>query len=203
MPEGHTLHRVARAWRPLVGRRVTTTSPPGRFADAQLLDGRVVEDVQADGKHLPVDFGEVDLHVHLGLAGSILEAAPGSTPARGVRLRVAVEPPGPTWDVVAPLAALLERNERELPRPARSRPAPGDDPEPAFTQIVASEQPIGGLLLDQRVIAGAGNVFRAEVLHRCGVHPQRPGSSLTSEDLRCLWTTLTHLMERATEEGRS
>jgi endonuclease VIII len=45
-------------------------------------------------------------------------------------------------------------------------------------------------------------VFRAEVLHRCGLHPERTASSLSQPDLHCLWATLSRLMERATVEGR-
>lgn len=206
MPEGHTIHRIARAWRPLIGRHVRTSSPQGRFAEgAQRLDGRVVEDVQAYGKHLLVDFGDVSLHVHLGLQGAIFEAATGSTPGSGVRLRLTAEsPPGPTWDIVAPTRCeLLARDDRDRLL-ARLGPDPlrGDDPQAAFERIARSAKPIGALLLDQRVLAGVGNVFRAEVLHRCGIHPERPGSSLTGDDLGCLWRNLTHLMERAIGEGR-
>ncbi|HUR50371.1 MAG TPA: DNA-formamidopyrimidine glycosylase family protein, partial [Acidimicrobiales bacterium] len=180
-------------------------SPQGRFAEgARLLDGRIVEDVQAYGKHLLVDFGDVDLHVHLGLAGSIFEAAPAGTPGSGVRLRIAVDPSGPTWDVVAPIRCEVWRGDERNLLLTRLGPDPlrGDDPQPAFAKIASSGRPIGALLLDQSVMAGVGNVFRAEVLHRCGLHPERKGSSLTEEDLHCLWTKVTHLMERATAEGR-
>ncbi|MDP1820748.1 MAG: DNA-formamidopyrimidine glycosylase family protein [Acidimicrobiales bacterium] len=205
MPEGHTIHGVARAWRPLVGHRVAASSPQGRFAEgAWILDGRTVEDVQAYGQHLLGDFGHVHLHVHLGLQGSIFRAAPEGTASSGVRLRLAIEPPGPTWDIVAPTRCeLLDESERRSLL-ARLGPDPlrADDPAAAFARISASAKPIGALLLDQGVIAGVGNVFRAEVLHRCGVHPERSGTSLTNDDLRCLWATLVRLMERATEAGR-
>jgi hypothetical protein len=146
MPEGHTIHRAARAWKSLVGRQAKTTSPQRRFAEgARLLDGRVVEDVQAYGKHLLADFGDLDLHVHLGLAGSIFEAAPGGTPGSGVRLRIAAEPSGPTWDVVAPIRCeVWDADQRKLlldrlgPDPLR-----GDDPKPAFDKIAGSSRPIG------------------------------------------------------------
>ncbi|HET7574577.1 MAG TPA: hypothetical protein VFJ99_05630, partial [Solirubrobacterales bacterium] len=81
-------------------------------------------------------------------------------------------------------------------------PLRGDDPRPAFERIGRSERTIGELLLDQTVIAGIGNVFRAEVLHCCGVHPDRPGRSVTAAELTCLWETVTALMRRAVEEGR-
>ncbi|HVE95256.1 MAG TPA: DNA-formamidopyrimidine glycosylase family protein [Acidimicrobiales bacterium] len=205
VPEGHTLHRVARAWQPAIGCRVRTSSPQGRFLDgARLLDGRVVEDVQAYGKHLLFTFGDVYLHVHLGLAGSMFEARPGGEPSRGVRLRLAVEPPGPTWDIVAPIRCELFDEVAQANLRARLGPDPlrGDDPQPAFARMSASAKSIGALLLDQQIIAGVGNVFRAEVLHRCHIHPERRGSSLTPADFMCLWSTLVCMMERATDEGR-
>jgi endonuclease-8 len=53
--------------------------------------------------------------------------------------------------------------------------------------VLGSRKPIGALLLDQSVIAGIGNVYRAEILHLAGIHPDRPGRSLTEEDARALW----------------
>ena len=73
MPEGHTIHRLARDHTPLlVGRTVTASSPQGRFAQgAALLDGRRVERIDPYGKHLFYVFeGDALLHVHLGLYGS-------------------------------------------------------------------------------------------------------------------------------------
>jgi formamidopyrimidine-DNA glycosylase len=52
------------------------------------------------------------------------------------------------------------------------------------------------------VIAGIGNVFRAEVLLCCGIHPGRPGRSLSEPDLTCVWDTATALMRRGVAEGR-
>jgi len=81
-------------------------------------------------------------------------------------------------------------------------PLRGDNPQPAFDRIGRSDRTIGDLLLDQSVIAGIGNVFRAEVLHCCGVHPGRPGRSLTPAELTCLWETATAQMRRAVTDGR-
>ena len=69
MPEGHTLHRLARAQqRQFAGRPIAVTSPQGRFA-ADLVDGRVLDGVTAYGKHLFAAFGDRIVHVHLGLYG--------------------------------------------------------------------------------------------------------------------------------------
>lgn len=206
MPEGHTLHRLARALRPLVGRRVHASSPQGRFAEgAQAIDGRVVEDVDAHGKHLLADFGDVHLHVHLGLAGVMFERDPAGEPGRGVRLRlVTADPPTTAWDLVAPLRCELfgEPERKELLARLGPDPLRGDDPTPALERIRASRRAIGQLLLDQEVVAGVGNVIRAEALHRCHVHPDRPGSSLADTEVDCLWATITAQLQRAVEEGR-
>ena len=49
------------------------------------------------------------------------------------------------------------------------------DPSGSSTPCSASRKPIGALLLDQSVIAGIGNVYRAELLYLAGIHPDRPG----------------------------
>ena len=73
MPEGHTLHRLARDQRArFAGRsRSRVSSPQGRFADAALVDGRVLDAVTAHGKHLFAAFGDRIVHVHLGLFGKV------------------------------------------------------------------------------------------------------------------------------------
>lgn len=206
MPEGHTLHRLAHALRPLVGRQVRASSPQGRFrAGAAARDGAVVADVEAHGKHLLVGFGDVHLHVHLGLAGAMFESDPAAPPRAGVRLRLAADDePRVAWDLVTPIRCELLADAERAALVARLGPDPlrGDDPAPALAAVRRSRRPVGELLLDQAVLAGAGNVFRAEVLHACRVHPSRAGESLTEDELRCIWDTLAAVMRRAEAEGR-
>ncbi|MDQ3483952.1 MAG: Fpg/Nei family DNA glycosylase, partial [Actinomycetota bacterium] len=91
MPEGHTLYRLAADLSAAFsGQRVEVTSPQGRFSDAALVDGHVVEIAESAGKHLFIRFetGPI-VHVHLGLIGAfgIEEGEP--PPAVGaVRLRI-------------------------------------------------------------------------------------------------------------------
>ncbi|MGO3648618.1 Fpg/Nei family DNA glycosylase [Agrococcus casei] len=72
MPEGHTIHRIARQFSAnFVGRRASVTSPQGRFAvGAAELDGQQMTDARAVGKHLLLQFGGDWLHVHLGIYGA-------------------------------------------------------------------------------------------------------------------------------------
>jgi len=62
--------------------------------------------------------------------------------------------------------------------------------------------PIATLLMDQKVLAGVGNVYRAEVLFRHGVDPQRPGRTLTHQEWKALWTDLVDLMHDGVRDGR-
>jgi len=205
VPEGHTLHRLAEQLRPIVGGKVAASSPQGRFADgAARIDGWRLEAVEAVGKHLLFDFEDAVLHVHLGLAGSMFASDPGGEPRPGVRLRLVDEARTVAWNLAAPTRCeLWSDDEREaLLRRLGPDPLRGDDPQPAFDRISRSDRTIGDLLLDQSVVAGIGNVFRAEVLYCCGVHPNRPGRSLTPGDLTCLWETTTRLMGRGVREGR-
>ncbi|MFH8250027.1 Fpg/Nei family DNA glycosylase [Microbacterium sp. B2969] len=73
MPEGHSVHRIARQFdRNYVGRAVRASSPQGRFAEgAELLDGRIAEGVRAVGKQMFLGFeGDTWLRVHLGMYGA-------------------------------------------------------------------------------------------------------------------------------------
>lgn len=205
MPEGHTLHGLAEQLHPLIGRRLSASSPQGRFAaGADILDRRRLTAVEAVGKHLLFEFDDVVLHVHLGMAGSMFPSDPNSGSRPGVRLRLVDEREEVAWNLVAPTRCELWSDDERRSLLSRLGPDPlrGDDPQPAFERISRSDRTIGELLLDQSVIAGVGNVFRAEVLHSCRVHPTRPGRSLGQADLICLWETATALMRRAVLEGR-
>jgi formamidopyrimidine-DNA glycosylase len=89
---------------------------------------------------------------------------------------------------------------RSGPAPAPVRP--DADPDRAWQRIRRSSRPIGDLLLDQAVLAGVGNVYRAEVLFRQRIHPQRPGSTLRVSQWRAIWEDLVELMAEGVRLGR-
>jgi endonuclease-8 len=207
MPEGHTLHRLATEIEAtFAGRRVRTESPQGRFAaSAALLDGSILRGAEAAGKHLFVEFSRRRwVHVHLGLYGT-LHFGQGSAPApRGaVRLRISTRTAyadlrGPT------VCELLTPPEREAVL-ARLGPDPlhdGGDAERAWARISRSRTPIGVLLMQQDVLAGVGNVYRAEVLFRHGVDPHRPGRDLDRRTWQAMWDDLVALMREGVRTGR-
>jgi endonuclease VIII len=207
MPEGHTLHRLARdhgTW--YGGRRVAVSSPQGRFtAGAARLDGQVLVGTDAYGKHLFHHFEDGEtVHVHLGLFGRFLDhGAPPPTPRDTVRYRVTGH--GRTIDLVGATAcALLGPDEVEAIT-ARLGPDPlrdDADPELAWEALQRRSVGIGQALLDQRVLAGVGNVFRAEVLFAHGVHPELPARQLSRPRWDAMWDTLVGWLRRGVEEQR-
>ncbi|GAB2461053.1 Fpg/Nei family DNA glycosylase [Nocardioides hungaricus] len=209
MPEGHTLHRLADAITAAFGGRVVRAgSPQGRFADsAALIDGQVLEGAEAWGKQLFIEFsGERFVQVHLGLYGSFdvhddVDDVP--PPVGQVRLRLIG--PGSYADLRgATTCALVTREQRDAVV-ARSGPDPlreDADPDRAWQRIRRSRAPIGQLLMDQAVLAGVGNVYRAEVLFRHRMDPMRPGDTLRPGQWRAMWDDLVELMREGVRTGR-
>jgi endonuclease-8 len=213
MPEGHTLRRLALDLTDaFAGERVRVGSPQGRFAaDAALVDGTVLERADSAGKHL---FLELDadriIHIHLGLIGKLdINPGPAGLPRGEVRLRVAYDGSGRKPAAYADLRGAtrcdligLERRDQVIaslgPDPLR----PDADPDRAWARISRSERSIGDLLMDQAVLAGVGNVYRAEVLFRHRIDPQRPGRSLRRSQWQALWDDLVVLMAEGVTVNR-
>lgn len=215
MPEGHTLHRLAGEITAVFGGRlVHVGSPQGRFdAGARQVDGSRLLDADAWGKQLFIRFeGERFVHVHLGLYGTfdVYDDA-GSVPAPvgQVRLRL-VRPAGAERPAAyadlrgATRCALVTTAERDAVI-ARIGPDPLREdavPDRAWERIGRSSAPIGSLLMDQAVLAGVGNVYRAEVLFRHRIHPLRPGRTLRVSQWRAIWDDLVVLMREGVRTGR-
>ncbi|CAN5678964.1 Fpg/Nei family DNA glycosylase [soil metagenome] len=204
MPEGHTLHRLAREQRRrFAGHPITVSSPQGRFA-ADLVDGRVLDDVTAYGKHLFAAFGDRIVHVHLGLYGKFTSGTGEPPEPKGaLRMRWVA---GSEWtDLRGPTACeVLTPSEVDAvrarlgPDPLQARP----DGRPAFERIRRSRAPIAGLLMDQQVLAGIGNVYRAELLFRHRLDPYAPGRSIGDDAWTPMWSDLVTLMRAGVRSGR-
>jgi endonuclease-8 len=205
MPEGHTIHRLARDLAELRGTQLQASSPQGRFPAAASLDGSRLEEIEPFGKHLflCMDTGAC-VHVHLGMQGKWLRFEdPSGPPLKQVRLRLTSD--RVAWDLIAPSTCELldEDGMRRVvsglgPDPLR----PDADMNAAVAAIGADPRPVGATLLDQAVLAGVGNVFRNEALHALGVHPSRPASSMVSAELTELWQVLQRMMAQAVDDGR-
>lgn len=208
MPEGHTLRRLAdELGEAFAGHRLQVSSPQGRFAaDAALLDGSVLIGADSAGKHLFLEFeGARIVHVHLGLIGKFdLHPAPPPAVTTGqVRLRLATGASYADLRGATQCDLITPCREAEIvaglgPDPLR----PDADWQKAWRRIARSSRPIGDLLLDQAVLAGVGNVYRAEVLHRHRIHPLRPGKTLRVSQFRAMWDDLVELMAYGVRTGR-
>ena len=207
MPEGHTLFRLAADLRAVfAGQVVEVSSPQGRFADgAAAVDGTVLESAESAGKHLFLHFeGEHVIHVHLGLIGTFrVEEGPAPDPVGAVRLRIVGDSGyadlrgAIICDLVddATVAKVLARLGADPLRPDA-------DPDKAYNRVRLSTKAIGALLMDQSVLAGVGNVYRAESLFRARLHPLTPGTKVSKRRWHALWDDLVELMDYGVHTGR-
>lgn len=207
MPEGHTIHRLARDHtRDLAGQPLAVSSPQGRAAEtAAALDGAVIERVEAHGKHLFYRWSTGDtLHVHLGLYGTFRRLhSPPPEPRGALRLRLQGEPW--TADLRGPIACELLDPAREQLLLDRLGPDPlrrDGDPERFAANLRRRRIPIGAALMDQQVVAGIGNVYRAEVLSLLGIDPLRPARDLGPEEMRALWDETKRLLTAGVRANR-
>jgi endonuclease-8 len=198
MPEGNEVHRFRdRQAAIFIGRAVRADSPSGQFQDAALLDGRKLRGIVAHGKHLGYDFGrDLILHVHLGRFGDFTEGKmPLAEPKGALRLRISTKT---DWlELRGPSDCSIYDQGKWDKLMARLGPDPlekGSDPKPAFAVIANSKAPIGLLLMDQSVISGVGNIYRAELLYRARLSPFRIGSQVDLKVLRAIWKDAMKLM---------
>ena len=189
-------------------------SPQGRFAgSAELIDGSELLGAEAWGKHLFVAFpGDRLVHVHLGLYGTFaVHPAVSDVPEPVGQVRLRLVAPAQAQREAAyadlrgattcELVTVAQRDAvvaRSGPDPIR----PDADPVRAWERIRRSRAPLGGLLMDQTVLAGVGNVYRAELLFRHRMHPLRPGSTLRVGQFREMWDDLVELMAEGVRTGR-
>lgn len=206
MPEGHTLHRLARLHQRRFGRApVIVSSPQGRFGDAVTVSGQVLRKADAWGKHLFHHYaGGAVVHIHLGLYGTFTETSlPMAAPVGQVRMRMigteyGTDLRGPTVCELIDEAAVDDVVARLGPDPLRA----DADPTLAWGRISKSRRSIGAMLMDQSVIAGVGNVYRSEVLYRHGIEPHRPGTQLSESEFADLWGDLVALMKVGVRRGK-
>lgn len=210
MPEGHVIHRLARLLnQEFAGQPVRVSSPQGIFAaQAAQLDGAVLEHAEAFGKHLFITFAAAQpehiVHIHLGLIGS-LGFQPADQELVGVvRLAIADQRTvahlhGPQWCRLITEAEKDAATDRLGADPIR-----GEEPRWASikNKIGRSRRSIGALLMDQKLFAGVGNIYRAEVLFRLGIHPDTKGQDLREAQLDAIWADLAELMIAGERAGR-
>jgi endonuclease-8 len=202
MPEGDSLRRAARRLQVLVGERVDVETPHPRAAALKLaerLDGRRFEAVEAVGKNLLLTFeGGLVLRSHLRMRGRWTVRERGSRPRSGtpwLALRTA-EHEALLWN--GPVLELGNRAVARLGPDILAAP-----PELArMVENLRHEHPgreVGDALLDQRLVAGIGNVWKVESLWVARLSPWLRLGETTDEELRAVLGEAARLMRRSLE----
>jgi formamidopyrimidine-DNA glycosylase len=247
VPEGHSVHRLARQFRDVFGgARLRVSSPQGRFAaGAALIDGARLAAAEAHGKQLFLAFDNHRvLRVHLGLYGAWdfggdatfrgassigaprrigereayddaapagPEGAPGDgyggppEPVGQVRVRLVSEH---GWaDLRGPTACEVLTPQESATARGRLGPDPLDrarldEGRAEFIRRVARRTVLATLLMDQSVLAGVGNIYRAETLFRARLDPWLPGRDLGPVRAAALWDDVAATMADGVREGR-
>lgn len=205
MPEGDTVHlagtRLDRAFRGTTLTRTDFRVP--RYATVD-LSGVRVDEVVARGKHLLFRLeGGTTLHTHYRMEGSWHLYRHGER-WRGPDHEVRAVLENASWVAVGfrlPVIDILATaSEQEVVGHLGPDPlGPDWDPDVAIANLAGDpERPIGSALLDQRHIAGPGNVYKSEVLFLTGVHPWKP---VREVDLEKVVRTVKRVMEANRSTG--
>ena len=215
MPEGDTIFRTAEVLRAaLVNRRITgarAQARPGlrRVPDLSRLVGATVSSVEPRGKHLLIGFDNgLTLRSHLRMTGSWHRYRPGEPWRRPAREASAILE---TVEAVAvafntPVVELLTeaglRRARSLNELGPDLLVAAFDADEAVGRLRdrAAEE-LGNALLDQRAVAGIGNVYKSEVAFLEGLDPWAPVAGFTDSELRAALGTARRLLHANTRGG--
>lgn len=194
MPEGDTIHRSAAALDKALAGRVLTRFEAQRLRFRPFPPGTVVTGVEARGKHCLVHFDDGrTLHTHMRMTGSWHLYRPGERwrRSRGAA-RVVLEVDD--WVAVcfaAPVVELVSDDPTAHLGPDLCTPdADVGEAVRRLGELIEPDRTIGDALLDQRVAAGIGNVYKCEACFACGVDPATPVADVDD-------TTRRHLLDAA------
>lgn len=227
MPEGHVIHRLAGEFTRIFGtQRLHITSPQGRFAtEAALVDGSRLERAEAFGKHLFLHFDAASdehiIYIHLGLIGHLRfedrekvwgqirvrietlddDGSSGSSSSENAGsedvTNLAANLRGPQW------CRLITDEEYAIAVGKIGEDPIRDDANPrqVWAKVQRSKRSIGSLLMDQKLFAGVGNIYRAEVLFRHQQSPFTPGNAIDRSVFFAMWEDLVVLMRQGVVDG--
>ncbi len=216
MPEGDTIHYAANRIRPVLEGHVPDEirTPHRRFARdrwPERLKGRAVRSVDARGKHLMIRFeGGLTLHSHLRMTGSWQVIPLGGQWRRHPRRawlvmrrgdREVIEFDGPVLELMTDSRTRLDQRIAGL---GPDVVAPGEFNERDYLRRLREDdptRPIGDALLDQRVVAGMGTVWRTEACWRAEVDPWRATASVSDEEALRLCSVVRPFMQRSAMDG--
>jgi endonuclease-8 len=215
MPEGDTIHYAANRMRPVlegvVPDEIRAPQPRHRHDRwPERLEGRAVRAVEPHGKHLFLRFeGDLTLHSHLRMSGSWATYAEGSRWRRSPRrawlvLRAnghdVVQFDGPVLELLTESRTRFDRRlaalgpdilAAELDTPAILRRLRADDPT----------RPIGDALLDQRTVAGIGNLWKVESCWRAEIDPWRPAGRVGDAEVVRILEEARPRMQQSASSG--
>lgn len=212
MPELPEVETIARALRDgdgaiaLPGRRIKRVAihweshiavpSPRRFR--KRLQGQTIQDVSRRGKYLVIPLDRDTLLIHLRMSGD-LALRPSGTPREKHDHTIFDLDNG--WDLRFNDARkfgrvyLLADPQDELGKLGPEPLDPEFDPQALERRLSRHRRMLKPLLLDQSFIAGLGNIYADEALHRAGIHPLRRSYELTAEEIRRLWEGIRKSLE--------
>jgi endonuclease-8 len=208
MPEGDTIERIAQRLQPLVGTVPAIATPHPRTAALRLVErlaGQVLQRIEARRKHLLMEFDSgLTMHIHLRMTGRF-RIAPAGVEIRGPAHQRWLELAGagihavlfngPVLELLTPAQVALHPALRKLGGDVMDA---GFDPAAAVRRLRGRDpsDAIGSALLDQRMLAGIGNVWRSEVLHALRILPARQLRSLDDATLELIASTAATMLHR-------
>ena len=218
LPEVETVRRGLE--RHLVGRRITsvdvgrerTVRRTSREALIAGLTDTVVDAADRRGKYLllPLDSGDT-MMIHLRMSGQVLLAAAGSPRPPHTHVVMHLDDGHEAWFVDPRTFGEVvvfdpDNVGMELPELARMGVDPIAEPfDPAILRDAfgTSKRALKPMLLDQHVIAGIGNIYADEILHRARLRPDRAASTLDRRQIRVLHASIVGVLTEAIDAGGS
>lgn len=209
MPEGDTLAKAAQRLRPALAGHVLTRFEAPRLRGRAPELGTRIEGVEARGKHLLVHFeGGLTLRTHLRMTGSWHVYEERQRWQKPPYLARAVIGTDSGWVAVCFQAPVVETYHRTGGEPAVLAELGPDlcRPEALEARTMADvlaraerfgdpDATLGEALLDQRIAAGIGNVYKSEACFACGLDPTAPLAAVGAEDRRRVWATAARQLQ--------
>lgn len=216
MPEGDTLHRIAARVGPALTGGTVRSLAVSHLGEVPEARGWMIQDVAAQGKHLLVTFdSDWTLRTHLGMKGKVFLARPGAHTPRHPTFRIDFEAAGGGGPHAVPESAArgtvvcarayraeLLRTRQKSTHPSLARLGPDltvADPNVELAQARArhpahADRELADVLLDQRVAAGIGNVYKSELLFLHGIHPRARVGAVDDATLRSVYAEAARLL---------
>jgi formamidopyrimidine-DNA glycosylase len=215
MVEGHGVHRVAVTHRrALIGKRFAATSPNGRFEQgARAIDGEPLRKIEAIGKNLFYFYGDASasnraetskvVHVHFGMSGRFGVFAADTAPEATANTRLRLEGHGMVALLSAMTVDLVDESVYFAKKETLGQDPLREDacPDTLWAKFSKSRKSVGLALMDQNMFAGVGNIYRAEILYKAGVHPDERCENVARETFDQIWFHTVQLMQRGFVNG--